>query len=281
MLTLVLCLAALSFSTADAADAVVSGYTGAISLGGNWGPYESFHGASFRWVDNDAEIVLHGPPGDAGISIACEGGPSLGRRTFALRVLDTSRRQVDHVVCDGPDHRQQMLLPTDRGRGRYVLHVDGGGKRVPSERRILNYRVFSLDDGRGASTADVIDPRIGVRVGDGWFPVEHFKGQTFRWLANDGRLVVTADQPKRAALRLLLEVGPSVGSRQAAITVRDRRGRTLIRTTLTGRGGVTVPLQLERGENEIVVSVASRSVRVPGERRVLNLRLFGAVLLRS
>jgi hypothetical protein len=280
MLALAVCLAALSFSPARAADAVKSGNAGTVSLGSNWGAYETYRGASFRWVDNDAEIVLRGAAGVARVTIACEGGPSLGQRTFALRVLDAQHRQVDHVVCDGPDRRPEMLLPAGRGDTRYTLHVDGGGKPVPGERRILNFRVFSLDDGRGGGTADVVDPRSGIRIGDGWFPVERFKGQTFRWMANDGRLFVSADRAMRATLRLLLEVGPSVGSRQADVTIRDRRGRTLLRTTLSGRGVVSVPLQLDQGDNEIVIGVASRNARVPNERRILNLRLFGASVQR-
>jgi hypothetical protein len=280
MLALAVCLAVLSLSPARGADAVKSGNAGTVSLGSNWGAYETFHGTSFRWVDNDAEIILRGAPGQARVAIACEGGPSLGQRTFALRVLDGAHRQVDHVVCDGPDRRPELLLPAGGGETRYTLHVDGGGKPVPGERRILNFRVFSLDDGRDGGSGDVIDPRSGVRIGDGWFPVERFKGQTFRWMANGGRLFVSADRATRATLRLLLEVGPSVGSRQADVTVRDRHGRTLTRTTLSGRGVVAVPLQLDPGDNEVVIGVASRNARVPNERRILNLRLFSAAVQR-
>lgn len=265
---------------ATAADAIAGGEGGSISLGSNWGAYETFRGASFRWVDNDAEIVLHGGTGEATVAIACEGGPSLGRRSFALRVLDTARRQVDHVMCDGADRRTEMLLPRSGGDVRYRLHVDGGGKSVPGERRILNFRVFSLDDGRGPSGADIVDARSGVRLGQGWYPVEHYKGQTFRWMAGDGRIFVGADRALRASLRMLVEVGPGVGSRQTSIWVRDRRGRELLRTTIEGRRAVTVPLQLEPGENEFTVSIASRNQRTPGEPRILNLRLFSATAVR-
>jgi hypothetical protein len=266
---------------ATAADAVASGNGGGLSLGSNWGPYETYHGASFRWVDNDAEIVLQGGTGEASVAIACEGGPSLGRRSFALRVLDTSRRQVDHVMCDGADRRIEMLLPRSRGDAHYLLHVDGGGKSVPGERRILNFRVFTLDDGRGGPAgADVVDVRSGVRLGLGWYPVEHYKGQTFRWMAGDGRIFVGADRSMRSSLRMLVEVGPGVGSRQASIWVRDSHGRELLRTTIEGQRAVTVPLQLEPGENEFTLSVASRGRRVSGEPRILNLRLFSAVAIR-
>jgi hypothetical protein len=80
---------------------------------------------------------------------------------------------------------------------------------------------------------------------------------------------------------MLLEVGPSVGSRQDAITVRDGRGRTLVRTTLVGRGVVTVPLdQLGSGESEVVIAAAGANKRVPHDPRILNLRLFDASVVR-
>jgi hypothetical protein len=266
---------------ATAADAIASGDGGSLSLGSNWGAYETYRGASFRWVDNDAEIVLHGGTGEATVAIACEGGPSLGRRSFALRVLDSAHRQVDHVICDGADRRTEMLLPRSDGDARYRLHVDGGGKSIPGERRILNFRVFTLDDGRGGpSTADIVDSRSGVRLGQGWYPVEHYKGQTFRWMAGDGRIFVGADRSMPASLRMVLEVGPGVGSRQASIWVRDRHGRELLRTTIEGRRTVAVPVPLEPGENEFTISVASRNQRTPGEPRILNLRLFSAGAVR-
>jgi hypothetical protein len=266
---------------ATAADAMVSGDGGSLSLGSNWGAYETYHGVSFRWVNNDAELVLHGGTGEATVAIACEGGPSLGQRSFALRVLDTARRQVDHVMCDGADRRTEMLLPRSGGDARYRLHADGGGKSVPGERRILNFRVFTLDDGRGGPSAtDIVDARSGVRLGQGWYPVEHYKGQTFRWMAGDGRIFVGADRSTRASLRVLVEVGPGVGSRQASIWVRDRHGRELLRTTIEGRRAVTVPVPLEPGDNEFTISVASRNQRVPGEPRILNLRLFSAAAVR-
>jgi hypothetical protein len=280
-LATVVCLLASSGAPSGAADAIAGGNGGILSLGSNWGPYETYRGASFRWVDNDAEIVLRSGSGEARVAIACEGGPSLGQRTFALRVLDGSRRQVDHVVCDGAGRRAEMLLPVDNRGARYVLHVDGGGKRVPGEARILNFRVFSIDDERGGSGADVVDGRSGVRLGAGWYPVEHDKGQTFRWMENDGRLFVSADGATHATLRMLLEVGPSVGARQASITVRDGGGHTLVQTTLAGRGVVTVPLQqLRPGENELVIAAAGANKHVPRDPRILNLRLFDAAVRR-
>jgi hypothetical protein len=275
ILAFVAMLAPLAPAPCAAADAIGSGNAGSLSLGANWGPYESFRGTSFRWVANDAVIVLHGAPGEARIAIVCEGGPSLQKPEVFLRVLDTARRQVDHVMCEGPGHPTTMLLPATGGDTRYVLHVDGGGKRVPGDRRILNFRVYDLDDG-----SDVTAPRGGVRLGAGWYGVEHFNAQTFRWINGDGHLLVTSDRPGRAFLRLLVEVGPSVGSSHAVTVLRDRQGHVVQRSTLVGRTVWVVPLQLGRGEADYTIGVTSANKPVPGDKRILNLRLFGASLQR-
>ena len=278
----VVCLLAFCAAPSRAADAIAGGNGGTLSLGANWGPYETYRGTSFRWIDNDAEIVLHGGAGEARVAIACEGGPSLGQRSFALRVLDGSRRQVDHVVCDGAGRRAEMLLPVGAGASRYVLHVDGGGKRVPNERRILNFRVFSIDDERGGGTGgDVVDARGGVRLGEGWYPVERYKGQTFRWMQNDGRVFVAVDGATHATLRMLMEVGPSVGARQAVVTVRDgTRPNALARDARRARRRDGAAAELQPGENELVVSTAGANKHVPHDPRILNLRLFGASVAR-
>ena len=267
-------------SGARAGDAVASGNGGTLSLGSNWGQYETYHGVSFRWVRNDAEIVLGGGAGEVRVAIACEGGPSLGRLVFPLRVLDASHRQVDHVVCAGADRRTELLLPSGAAPVTYLLHADGGDQPVRGEQRILNFRVFALDDLRGATRGDVVDPRSGVRLGAGWYPVERYKGQTFRWMDGVGHVFVGSGGSGRAVLRLLVEPGPSVGGASAPLTVRDRRGNVALRSTLKGRAVVSLPVQLAAGENEFTLSVASAGKAVPGDRRRLNLRLFAASVQR-
>jgi hypothetical protein len=275
------CFAACALPAA-ASDAIPSGHTGTLALGANWGAYETYKGVSFRWVDNDAEIVLQGGSGEVPLAIACSGGPSLGQETFPLRVLDRDRRQVDHVMCMGRDHPGSLLLPVAGGETRYVLHVDGGGRPVPGEKRILNFQVFSLDDTRpGAAGGDVVDPRNGVQLTDHWFPIEHFKGQTFRWMdGNGGTIVVHDDRAQPATLRIVAEVGPSVGAKSTDLAVRDAGGKTVFRTTVSGRRVLLVPVHLNRGDTAFTLVVSSRGLHVPGDRRILNLRVFSVAALR-
>jgi hypothetical protein len=259
-------------------DAIPHGDGGMLTLGAGWGPYERFNGTSFRWVANDAEIALRPGTGETSVTIACEGGPSLRTLVFPLRVLDPSRRQVDHIVCAGAAHPVQMLLPLAPGGTRYVLHADGGGKRIATVGRTLNFRVFSLSDDRVEPAGAVIDPRSGIRLGSGWYRAERFGGENFRWMQRAGHLVVSSRTGGPATLRLQLEVGPSVGSPGTQVAVGDTQGKTLYHGTLQGRGVLAVPVQLHPGDNEFVLSVRSLERPVARDPRRLDLRIFGASL---
>lgn len=259
-------------TAASAADAIAGGNGGNVQLGRNWFPYETYAGRAFRWVDNDAEITVRGN-GLVRVSIACEGGPSLGALTFPLRALDASGRQVDHVVCAGPGKPMVLLVPV-RGETHLTLHVDGGGKPVPHDARILNFRVFSLDAGGVARGDDIaVAP---VRLGDHWYPIERFRGQTFRWLnGNDAQFIVPSDRNRSAQVRLLVAPGPSIGAGQAAVTIRDGAGKTLSSTTVRGVQALLLPVTLQRGDNVYTIHVDhSKEARVPGDSRLLDLRAF-------
>jgi hypothetical protein len=265
---------------AGAADAVPGGNGGNVALGKNWGPYETFGGSSFRWVANDAEIVVRGN-GLAHVTIACEGGPSLGAAAFPLRVLDPSGRQVDHVQCAGKDHPVSLLLPA-RGETRYVLHVDGGGHVVAHETRVLDFRVFALDAGGTAAGGDVVNPQNGVRLGGGWYPIERDKGQIFRWIDGaDAQFFVAADRELSTRLRILAAPGPSAGAAPPLAVVRDGMGKPVFATSVRGVQALIFTVRLHAGENLFTLHIGpTKNLRVPHDPRALNLRVFSIAALR-
>jgi hypothetical protein len=113
-------------------------------LGRGWGAIETFHTETFRWVENDAELIISAPTvTDTHVSLLVEPGPGIGR-PFLLKAIDSSGQQVDVVRVES---RQtvDLFLPTEPGKPRiYKLHLDGGGRRIPSDPRILNFRVFRI-----------------------------------------------------------------------------------------------------------------------------------------
>jgi hypothetical protein len=115
-----------------------------LHLGKAWGILETFHDETFRWVDNDAVIELTpATPGDERLSMLVEPGPGING-PFLLKVLDESGRRVDAVRVAHRD-TVEIFLPTEPGKiNTFRLHVDGGGKRIASDPRILNFRIFRI-----------------------------------------------------------------------------------------------------------------------------------------
>ena len=117
-----------------------------IVLGKGWYPYETYQGAHFRWVDDDARFTIPAPKRKlAYVMIRAEGGPGLATTTFPLRVLDASGRQVAAVQVTAAQPEQLLILPVRPGvPNTFRLHVDGGGKHAGKDPRILNFRVFRM-----------------------------------------------------------------------------------------------------------------------------------------
>ena len=113
-----------------------------LELGTGWGPLETYRGEHFRWVENDAQIfVTADKPGDIELSLAVEAGPGVGGKCL-LKALDASGRQAAAIPVKGRE-TVTLFLPVESGKpNAFRLHVDGGGKRIASDPRVLNFRVF-------------------------------------------------------------------------------------------------------------------------------------------
>jgi hypothetical protein len=126
-----------------AAPDIVTG--GDIRLANGWGPLEIFANERFRWVDNDAQIVVTPPAnGDVGMIFTIEAGPGVGGKCL-VKVLDASGRQVGAGAVEGRG-TVKVFAPMEGGRpNEFKLHVDGGGKPAPNDARVLNFRVFRIE----------------------------------------------------------------------------------------------------------------------------------------
>ena len=122
-----------------------------IRLGSGWGVLETFHAETFRWVDNDAQILITPQKaGDLALSLVVEAGPGVGGKCL-LKALDSTGRQVAAARVNGRAP-VKLFVPVEAGKtNEFRLHVDGGGKKAPNDPRVLNFRVFEvkLEDTRG------------------------------------------------------------------------------------------------------------------------------------
>jgi len=112
-----------------------------VTLGGGWYDLETYPGGLFRWVNNDAELmVTRHDAGPVSLLLDVEGGPSLAGKPLALQVF-VDGRKLDTVTAPG---RQTMRFALPKGTGTVRLHVESANAAVPRDPRILNFRVFRV-----------------------------------------------------------------------------------------------------------------------------------------
>jgi hypothetical protein len=118
---------------------------GALSLGANWHPLETYAGLTFRWVPNDAELILEADQETAAdLVVDAQVGPSLRGQPLRLELRDQAGKTLA-VGADVQDRAQVRLpIPVGTRAGTVLrLHVEGGGGPAGNgDSRVLNFRVF-------------------------------------------------------------------------------------------------------------------------------------------
>jgi hypothetical protein len=273
-----------------------------IFLGGGWYSLERYEGETFRWVNNDAEIVVTAPGEPPEISLTMQSGPGLNAQPFELQVLDESGQVVATAEVEGRE-TVEVALPLNVGETRrFRLHVEGGGQQAaPNDSRILNFRVFRLgwskplyEDVQALlalnADRDIVPPsdtqelyqnnRLpadGLFIGHGWYPLETFDGETFRWVDNDAEIVVTEPSGTRERLRLEVAPGPGLSAQPFELQVLDESGQVVATAEVEGRETIEVALPLVAGKGQIFrlhVEGGGQQAASNRDPRILNFRVF-------
>lgn len=126
-----------------------------LLVGRNWHGLEGvLEGPLFRWVDNDAEVYLSSLGHASALRLEVEPGPSLGGRPCELSVADASGRHLGERTVTG---RMVISFPLPPGEEGAVLHLScmGGGEHIPTDPRVMNFRVFRVELAAGDAPAAV------------------------------------------------------------------------------------------------------------------------------
>ena len=123
---------------------------------------------------------------------------------------------------------------------------------------------------------DIVRSGDGVRLGSGWYPVEHYKNTLFRWVTNDAEVTACPDANNRT-LSLLLERGPSIGPGRFVLHIRGNRGDN---ATATVKPGQYVKVAVRDGApaETFVLHADTRNRPVPRDKRMLNFRALAIIL---
>lgn len=123
--------------------------------------------------------------------------------------------------------------------------------------------------------ADIVAENAPLGLGDGWYALEKYSGETFRWVNNDAVITVAADDDGSELLSMELEPGPSMNGRPLVLQVLDSYGCEIRTTELRSRQRLELTLPVHAGALNIFrLHVEGGGAAVPGDPRILNFRVF-------
>jgi hypothetical protein len=178
-----------------------------IHFGKGWFPVDWQDSLEpYRWIENDAEVLLRVPAAGPAILLDVEPGPGVGPLPRILQVLDANGSMMAEWSLSGRT-RLQMWLPPAPGDAvqSFRLRVPDGGRPVLHDPRILNFRFFRCDWAAGplavapapfAAVARQARPTLARLATSLGVPAMLFKGPAVL----------------RAAVRLLRERGDDIFS---------------------------------------------------------------------
>jgi hypothetical protein len=250
-----------------------------VTLGQGWYRFETYGGQSFRWVSNDARLVVRHPAGStAHLELDVEPGPGLGQGVthFDLFVRAANGNVVARVPVAGKQ-AVDLNLPVQPGKdATFTLHVAGGGRHIAGDPRVLDFRVFRIATATGTTPEGPdISSDPNLVLGDNWYPLEHFGGETFRWVDNDAQLIVNSDRAQTRRLKIVAAAGPSIKSPgNFMLALRDKKSETLQAGKIKARGTLYFSLPLAAGSNTFALHADSTGKKAPNDPRVLDFRVF-------
>src|SRR5437667_9570463 len=106
------------------------------------------------------------------------------------------------------------------------------------------------DGRRMVAPEDIAATAMGVSFEKGWYPVERWHGEVYRWVGQDAVLTVPGPIDPAKALCLEIEPGPGVRNSPFELEVRDTTGRTLARGFIECRQSIYLTIPLRAGQLE-------------------------------
>jgi hypothetical protein len=113
-----------------------------LTLGTGWYDFERYEGLGFRWVNNDAVLTFRELQSGK-LNIMLEVGPGNVQLPLQLTALVDGDSKGQTFDVSGRQTLTVASLP-DSGVHTLRFHASGDGKPLPTDQRILRFRVFKI-----------------------------------------------------------------------------------------------------------------------------------------
>jgi hypothetical protein len=162
-------------------------------------------------------------------------------------------------------------LPRVEGERKYLpVYLDPGALRSFNNQR----DIVPLEGLAALHSGDDL-PWDGLFLGRGWHGLECEGEQLFRWLDTDGEVIVTNLTASPRALVIDVESGPSRQCEAFELLLMSEQGERIGAATVSYRHPITLNLpEIASGSAIFRLVAPAGGIRLPGDNRILNLRVF-------
>ena len=244
-----------------------------IALGDGWLPLEIYGDEKFRWVSSSAEIYVAAFRNiKYYLHIYLETGVSLNLKPLEVHVTE-NENMLARTLVKGRQMISVELPPSEPTIRRLVLRAEGGSKPDSQDTRVLNFRVFKLNFVQ--AIIDILPPDVRARPGSGWYPLETFNSETFRWAGDDAKIVIS-EPSKIKALLLEVEPGPGVGSKPFVLRVLAQSGAQIAEIEIKTRQTISIPVDGTGKERPLSLTLRAEGggQQIASDHRIMNFRVF-------
>ena len=246
-----------------------------IRLGSGWFPFQHYKGLAFRWADNNAEITACPNATGRTVSMMIQPGPGVGSKPFRMTITGNQGDSLSTMVTGAKPIRIRIRrgVPAET----FVLHAESKNLPTPHDPRILNFRALlvGIHSPITACRNDINFDGSPIELGKNWYTLEHYQGQTFRWVNDNAQIVLSKAQPAPVTLEAEVAAGPSLAGAPLQIAVQTAGGKTLAEQgPVAGRSYVAFRLPAEPKGTVLSLHVHSADAKVPHDPRTLNFRVF-------
>ena len=234
-------------------------------------------------VTGRAVVRLVVPPAASGLQVVRLRAPDGGRGVPAdLRPMNFRFFRIEWVGASAPDGNMLPLGDTIQAtRSTLARMVDAGVRAGVGSALATPWNVWQSIGLLRKRGADIFDAGGEFQTGPGWYHLEKYGPQRFRWASSNVELQVRLNDGS-ASLGLLVEPGPAIGFRPFDLVVTAKGGALLKRARIRGLTYVEFAVPAAPGEQFTLVlnpenSGTGDAVQFEGDARTMNFRVYGCV----
>jgi len=181
---------------------------------------------------------------------------------------------IKRLAEGGPLVTVTIPVPAQlRRAARFYVEWGGFTGTLPNALRYL-FRIPQFDR-KSELGEDVFDITSGVGGGGGWYPLERFRRESFRWVKNDAEIILPATSGQTMTLVLQVEPGPGVEDRKFELLIRNERAEIVATQEVSRLVLVRIPLARQPDRTEVFTLAVEGGGRVArGDPRAMNVRVF-------